>query len=129
MQNPTITLVIPAYNRAHLIVATINSALSQTSLFDEIIIVDDASTDGTIEVLRQFGEKVKVIPSAKVGVQLARNIGVTSAMSTFICLCDSDDLLEPTYVETMKSWLMRHLDNDIIYSNFITFDSKSLSLD
>lgn len=117
----SITLIIPSFNRAELIVETIRSALNQTRSFAEIIVVDDASTDSTLQVLKQFNEKITVIASKKVGVQAARNKGVMAASTPYITLCDSDDLLEPQYVEILENWLDRSPDCDSVYSNFVTF--------
>jgi glycosyltransferase involved in cell wall biosynthesis len=127
--NVAMTAVIPSYNRADLISETVTSALNQTRPFAEIIVVDDASTDATLEKLREFGEKITVIASAKVGVQLARNKGVNASTSPYVTLCDSDDLLLPTYVENISDWLSQHPECDSIYSNFVTFGAQGTSPD
>lgn len=124
-----ITLVIPSYNRAQLILETINSALNQTSPFAEIIVVDDASTDGTLLALEQFDGKISVIASEKVGVQTARNRGVAAASTDYVALCDSDDLLEPDFVQVISKWLSSHPECDSVYSNFVTFDENTTSSD
>jgi glycosyltransferase involved in cell wall biosynthesis len=124
-----ITLVIPSYNRAQLIVETIASALNQTLPFAEIIVVDDASIDATLAELEHFGNKITVIASEKVGVQTARNKGVAAASTPYVTLCDSDDLLDPKFVEIISSWLIQHGECDSVYSNFVTFDEFSTSPD
>ncbi|RZA00947.1 glycosyltransferase family 2 protein [Noviherbaspirillum suwonense] len=123
------TLVIPSYNRAQLILETINSALNQTLTFSEIIVVDDASTDSTLSELAQFGSRIKVIASEKIGVQAARNKGVAAASTPYVALCDSDDLLESNFVEIISGWLAEHQECDSIYSNFVTFDETFTSQD
>ena len=129
--NPTktISLVIPSYNRATLIVETINSALNQTLPFAEIIIVDDASTDDTLKTLAQFGDRITVIASKKIGVQAARNIGVGVAKGEYICLCDSDDLLQPEYVAVMDGWLSAHPEYDSLYCNYRGFSADKIEKD
>lgn len=127
--NVAMTAIIPSYNRANLITETITSALNQTRPFAEIIVVDDASTDDTLKRLRQFGKAVTVIASSKVGVQIARNKGVTACSTPFVTLCDSDDLLAPNYVEIVSDWLNKHPKCDSIYSNFFTFGKNGTSLD
>jgi glycosyltransferase involved in cell wall biosynthesis len=124
-----ITLVIPSYNRAQLIIETITCALNQTSSFAEIIVVDDASTDKTLFELEQFGSRITVIASEKIGVQTARNRGVDAASTPYVALCDSDDLLEPNFVEIISGWLVAHQECDSVYSNFVTFDEASTSPD
>lgn len=121
LANITITLVIPSFNRADLIIETIERALSQTRSFSEIIVVDDGSTDETLNRLERFRSSISVIPSRKVGVQMARNIGVSAAKSTYVTLCDSDDLLELNFVEVVSRWFAQHEECDSLYSNFVTF--------
>jgi glycosyltransferase involved in cell wall biosynthesis len=121
-----ITLIIPSYNRAGLIGETIQSALEQTTPFSGIIVVDDASTDDTLHVLRSFGNRITVIASEKVGVQVARNKGVAAAGTAYVALCDSDDLLRPDYIQTVSTWLSHHPECDSLYVNFQTFTADHL---
>lgn len=122
---PSITLVIPTYNRGDLIAETLDSAIAQSTPFLEIIVVDDGSRDDTAQVLARYTGRVQVITVANGGVQRARNIGVAAARGAFVVLCDSDDLLEPAYVATMHDWLVQHPECDSVYSNFVTFDERS----
>jgi glycosyltransferase involved in cell wall biosynthesis len=124
-----LTLVIPSYNRANLILQTIESALNQTKAFAEIIVVDDASTDDTLKKLEQFGDVIKVVASSKVGVQEARNIGVRMANTPFVTLCDSDDLLVPTHVERVGDWLKAHDQYDAVYTNHQVFNENGIRED
>jgi glycosyltransferase involved in cell wall biosynthesis len=126
---PTLSLVIPSYNRAALIGATIESACNQHLPFLEIIVVDDGSTDHTAEVLARFAGKIRVLKLANGGVQNARNAGVAAASGDYVVLCDSDDLLEPDYVETISTWLAAHPGYDAVYSNFVTFDERGVHAD
>ena len=129
MENLDISLVIPSFNRAHLIDETIRSALNQTRPFQEIIVVDDCSTDNTLAVLAPYHDRITVIASEKVGVQVARNKGVAAACSRYVTLCDSDDLLQPEYVETISTWLVRHPECDTVYTNFQTFSAKQVDVE
>jgi glycosyltransferase involved in cell wall biosynthesis len=126
---PTFALVIPAYNRAHLIGETIDSALNQRTPFAEIIVVDDGSTDNTLEVLRAYGSRINVIATRNQGVQAARNTGIRAATSDYATLCDSDDLLEPDFLETCSAWLAAHPDCDVLYSNFLSFNQSTVFKD
>ena len=125
--SPTISLVIPTYNRAHLIAETLDSALTQLPAFLEIIVVDDGSTDNTATVLAPYADRVKLIGGPNGGVQLARNRGVAAASGAYIAFCDSDDLLQPGYVGAMQAWLGTHPDCNSIYCNFSTFDEHSVN--
>lgn len=127
--SPTISLVIPTYNRGHLIAETIDSALAQDPPFLEIIVVDDGSLDDTAAVLARYKGRITYLSGPNAGVQLARNRGVMAARGTFIALCDSDDLVEPGYVGKMQAWLGAHPECNSIYSNFATFDEGGIHAD
>lgn len=124
-----VTLVIPSYNRCNLIVETIESALNQTLPFQEIVVVDDGSTDDTPSVLAQFGSRIKVIRTSNQGVQAARNTGIAYASTELVAMLDSDDLLEPDYLEQMATWMLAHPEQDAAYCNFVTFNSSKTDVD
>ena len=126
MSDLSISLVIPTFNRADLILSTIESALAQTKPFFEIIVVDDGSVDETKNVLRPILEKIRLIQTGNCGVQAARNVGVSAAMSSHVTLCDSDDILEPFFVETIQSWFTAMPKCRAVYSNFVTFNQLSV---
>lgn len=118
------SLIIPTYNRGPLIAETLRSALDQSVAFNEILVVDDGSTDNTSEVVQQFGDRVRYIRTDNHGVQTARNTGVAHAKSERVAFCDSDDLLDPDYVQVVGTWLASHSDTDITYVNFSTFGAR-----
>lgn len=126
---PTISLIVPTYNRGHLIAETLDNALAQSPSFLEVIVVDDGSTDNTQAVLAQYEGRVQVLNGPNGGVQRARNRGAAAARGTFIAFCDSDDLLEPGFVRTMQTWLVDHPECNSIYSNFSTFDETGVHAD
>lgn len=89
----TISVVIPAKNRAKMIGKCLDSVLNQTVKAGEIIVVDDNSTDDTKEVVQSYSKYgVKYVPlENKIGAQAARNLGIISATGDFIAFQDSDD--------------------------------------
>ena len=127
--SPTISLVIPSYNRGHLIAETLDSALAQVPPFLEIIVVDDGSTDATLAVLAAYAGRILLLGGPNGGVQLARNRGVAAASSDYVAFCDSDDLLDAGYMATMLDWLRAHPACNSIYSNFVTFDERGVHAD
>ena len=88
-QDHTIALVIPTYNRGDLIAETLDSALAQTRPFDQIVVVDDGSTDNTATVVAGYGDRVRYIHIANQGVQGARNSGVAAVSTALVALSDS----------------------------------------
>lgn len=93
MQNKTISVVIPAYNRRDTILRAVNSALNQTYPVLEVIVVDDCSTDGTAEIVEKLCEsRIRVLHNSRnFGACKSRNIGIEAASGEFIALLDSDD--------------------------------------
>jgi glycosyltransferase involved in cell wall biosynthesis len=92
-----ISAVIPTHNRAHFVVRAIRSVLAQESPPGEVIVVDDASQDGTRETLRrEFGTRVGVVRSdTNVGPAAARNLGAREAAGEWLAFLDSDDEWAP----------------------------------
>jgi glycosyltransferase involved in cell wall biosynthesis len=104
----SIAVVIPAYNSARLIGATILSVLEQSLPADEIIVVDDGSTDDTAAVAESFGPGVKVFRCQNGGQAAARTFGTQLATSDWISYLDHDDLWDPRKLERQMEELVRH---------------------
>jgi glycosyltransferase involved in cell wall biosynthesis len=99
----TYALVLPLYNKKEHINRSIESALNQTIPFDEIIIVDDGSTDNWEEVFKfKNNEILKIIHQNNSGPLIARLNGCNTSKSDYICLLDADDYLDPLYLEKIK---------------------------
>jgi hypothetical protein len=96
MTPPLVSIVIPAYNTGPYLEPAIRSALDQTWPRTEVIVVDDGSTDGSLEVARRFeGEGLRVIAQKNAGSCAARNAGARAARGEYIQFFDHDDLLAP----------------------------------
>jgi glycosyltransferase involved in cell wall biosynthesis len=119
---PTISLVIPAFNRERFIRAAIDSSLRQTVACDEILVVDDGSTDGTREFALSYGPRVRVISIANngSGPSRPRNAGIRAATSSHIMFLDSDDRLEPTAVARCREVLERFPEVGLVCGNYYT---------
>ncbi len=89
---PSVTVVVPTYNRANYLAATIESILAQTLPPSEILIIDDGSSDDTPDICRAFPAPVRTIMQENRGLSAARNRGIEAATSDWIAFCDSDDL-------------------------------------
>ncbi|WP_447973274.1 glycosyltransferase family 2 protein [Nitrospira sp. Kam-Ns4a] len=92
----TVSVVIPVYNAADVVAETIESALAQTWTDREILVIDDGSTDGSAEVIRTYGDRVRYHAFENGGVAKARNRGIALARGRYIALLDHDDLWAPT---------------------------------
>jgi glycosyltransferase involved in cell wall biosynthesis len=86
-----ISVVIPSFNRKHTLARALLSIVDQTSAVDEIIVVDDGSTDGSSRFIEQQFPQVKLIQQQNQGVSAARNRGIEAARHDWIALLDSDD--------------------------------------
>ena len=102
----SVTVVIPTYNRAALLDETLRSILAQTIPADEIIVVDDGSTDDTPAICAKYRESVRYVRQDNSGLPaIARNRGIAEAKGNWIALCDSDDLWHPRKLEIELSVL------------------------
>lgn len=96
MTNDMVSVVIPTHNRAEFLGTAIRSALGQSNVDVEVIVVDDASTDSTNEVLEGFGDQIRVLRLDKnVERGAARNLGVALAKGKTVAFLDSDDAWAP----------------------------------
>jgi glycosyltransferase involved in cell wall biosynthesis len=98
--DPNVSIIIPCFNRRHLIRRTIDSSLEQTIDGVEVIVVDDCSTDGTSSVVKTYGTSVRLFCLKKnVGPSRARNIGLNKSNGEFVLFLDSDDYIEPNSLQ------------------------------
>jgi glycosyltransferase involved in cell wall biosynthesis len=125
-----VSVIIPNYNRETLIGETISNLLEQTLPPDEIIVVDDGSTDNSVAVIRSFGEKVKLIQQVNQGPGAARNEGLRMARGEFIQFQDSDDLFSRNKIER-QSKLLEQSGADIVFSPWVKvrLDGKRLAFE
>ena len=104
MQFPFFSIIIPTYNRAHIINITIESVRKQSYTDWELIIVDDGSTDNTKNVVNAIqDERIHYIYQKNAERSAARNNGIRNAKGKYICFLDSDDLYEENHLEILYS--------------------------
>ena len=111
---PTFSIVIAAYQAADTIAAAVRSALEQTHPAHEVIVVDDGSSDGTAEALKQFGEQITVVRQENRGAAAARNAGAAKASGEFLAILDADDTYHPERLEALARLARERPDLDLI---------------
>lgn len=123
-REPRVSVVMPAHNAGCTVEAAVRSVLRQTMTDFELIIVDDGSTDDTVQRLRSFREdpRVKVLQQANAGPSAARNAAIHVAAARVVSVIDSDDLWVPTYLETMEGTLASHPEAGFVYTDAWRFN-------
>jgi glycosyltransferase involved in cell wall biosynthesis len=114
-----VSVIIPAYNAASYIKATIDSVFSQTYRHFEVIVVNDGSPDTIIleKVLLPYRESITYIQQENRGLSGARNTGLRAAKGNLISLLDADDIWLPDYLEQQVSFLQNNPEKDLVYCN------------
>jgi glycosyltransferase involved in cell wall biosynthesis len=118
-----VTVVVPNFNGASYLKDSINSVLAQDYANIEIIVVDDGSTDESLEILESYDTKIKFIKQSNKGSAAARNVGINLAKGEYIALLDSDDI----WVENKISTQIRLLNSegyDLVYCSGQEFSAS-----
>lgn len=128
-----LTIVIPVYNREKIVSATLNCVAAQTYRPLNLILVDNNSTDDSLQVLRDFKEanqapdfRITVLQETTPGACAARNCGLLAAKSEWIMFFDSDDLMTPDYVEQYSKAMKADPDADIFAIRLQLDDGKGI---
>jgi glycosyltransferase involved in cell wall biosynthesis len=96
---PLVSAIVATYNRAHIVGQAIESIIRQTYENIEIVIVDDGSTDDTLQKLAEFGKRITVISQNNAGPAAARNRGIKESTGEIVTFLDSDDIWLPAFIE------------------------------
>ncbi len=105
---PIVSVIIPTYNREHVLERAIQSVLNQTYKNYELIIIDDGSTDDTSKILDKYDKDIRHYSMLHSGVSAARNFGIKKAYGDWIALLDSDDYWLPEKLEKQVKFVSRH---------------------
>jgi glycosyltransferase involved in cell wall biosynthesis len=117
INNPAITVLMPAYNAGNYIGEAIASVLAQSFTDFELLIVNDGSTDQTLEVINQFNDpRIVVVHQKNLGVSLALNNGLQHARSNYIARFDADDICYPNRLQVQYDFMQRHPEYQIVGS-------------
>ena len=125
--NDTITIIIPAYNKVDYISQTIESALNQTYPNYEILIVDDASSDGTELVIKKYlSDKVRYIRHERnLGPSITYNDGIRMSNSEYVTILDNDDILLPNHLELIMQEFKKDEHLDVVFSRLAVIDENN----
>lgn len=123
--NPTIAVIIPTYNRASLLTQALDSVLDQTRCPDEVIVIDDGSSDGTVAILSRYGGQIRCYRQANAGKPAALNRALERVRSDYVWIMDDDDVALPDALERHLNHLKAHPEVDYTYSGVYCFDGDN----
>lgn len=125
-----VSVIMPAYNAEKYIAEAIGSVLSQDDVSLELICINDGSTDGTLEIVQSFGDKIIVIDSpVNLGIAGARNAGIQVARGEYIAFMDADDMWRKHKLNRQIKQLTEHPHIDVSFTHVQCFLSPELSDD
>jgi glycosyltransferase involved in cell wall biosynthesis len=126
LNSPDISVIIPVYNGVKYLAEAIESVLAQTLEPLEIIVVDDGSTDRSLEIAGQFLPRVTIVRQENKGAGAARNTGVRVATGGYFAFLDADDLWTPQKLSIQRSLLESHPETDMVFGTVKQFISPEL---
>lgn len=123
---PLVSVIIPTYNRASFLEKSVQSVVSQTIKDIEIIVINNYSTDNTLDIIRSFNDnRIKIINFKNGGViAKSRNQGMMHATGKYIAFLDDDDLWCTDKLELQIKYLESHPEFGLVYSNAVIIDEK-----
>ncbi len=129
MKRTTITIVIPVYNVENVVSETLLSVKKQKSSPDEVIIIDDGSTDNSFNIINNFKNLRgwKILQTENQGLGLTRNFGRSFAKSEYIYFLDSDDIINDNLIEHMRETINQYNKPDMILFSGETFDDSNIN--
>ncbi len=122
---PKVSVIIPTYNRAHMVTRAIESVLGQTYQDWELLVVSDGSTDNTKEVVTRYPDpRIRFFEKKNGGPASARNVGLRHARGEYIAYCDDDDMFFSHHLEVLANYLDRHPEIDMVRGFALTFSKR-----
>lgn len=103
-----VSCIVPVYNGERFVTDAVESILAQTYVQREVIVVDDGSDDGTLDVLARFGDRIRVLRQANSGPSAARNYGMEESRGAFIAFLDADDIWVDDKLESQMAVFEAH---------------------
>jgi glycosyltransferase involved in cell wall biosynthesis len=123
MKAPTISAVVPVYNTERYVAEALTAILSQTHPPNEVIVVDDGSTDGTLDELARFRGEIRVVRQGNLGVAGAMNRCFEESRGDYVAKCDADDVWELDKLERQIEVVLANPEIDVAISGACFFGS------
>ena len=128
MSEIQVSIVIPLYNKSQWILQTLMSVANQTYKNWECIIVDDGSSDESLELVKKFAlenqGEWRIYSQSNSGQAVARNFGISLARGKYIALLDADDLWFPNKLTKQIDYLEKNKDVDVIFCSYVIFEES-----
>lgn len=128
-----VTALVPTYNREKYLPECLDSLLAQSRKLDQIVVIDDGSTDGTESIVSKYGNQIQYVKKSNGGKSSALNLGLTYAKGDFIWVCDDDDIADPEGLSIMLASFEKNPDADYVFGDYkvfeITGDGKKIFCD
>jgi glycosyltransferase involved in cell wall biosynthesis len=118
---PSVSVVVAVYQAEPWIGACLDSILGQSHPPDEVVVIDDGSTDGSARELARYGDRIRVIRQENRGYQASINRAIREATSAFVALCGADDIWEPRKLEWQLASATKHPEADIFFGHAVFF--------
>jgi glycosyltransferase involved in cell wall biosynthesis len=120
------SVIIPLYNKEKYVAKTLESVFSQTYQNFEIVIVDDGSTDNSLQEVEKFTDlRIRIIQQKNAGVSAARNRGIAEARSDLIAFLDADDEWLPSYLNEIHNLVQKFPECSVFATNYKIVDSHN----
>lgn len=114
-----VSVVIPLYNKQESIYNTVDSILTQTFTDFELVIVNDGSTDNSLEIVKSIEDsRIVIVDKPNGGVSSARNAGIEKATSEWVSFIDADDYWDPHYLEMVKTAIEKYPAASVVVTNY-----------
>jgi glycosyltransferase involved in cell wall biosynthesis len=118
IQPGLVSIIIPAYNAAAYVVEAIDSVLAQDYPHKEIVVVNDGSKDNTLEILRGYGDRIRIVDQANAGPPKARNAALAAVQGEFVAFLDADDIWLPGKLSAQVAHFQAHPDVGTVFTTW-----------
>lgn len=125
---PRVSVIIPVFNAAKTVGQAIDSVLAQTMRDFEIVAVDDGSRDASLAILKNYGDKLRILEQQNRGPSAARNLGIANSSGEYLGFLDADDWWQPEFLARMLPPLERDAGCVLAYCDLQLADSRGTPL-